>query len=158
MGTPDYIEAEELLASWATVNLSRRNFSFGSCFGRDQQGASTGHGILSMLWCHRLSASVFTGPVITEAGIAYSVYRLGYGLASRGLCFESRQRQGIILLSKALAMSLFSLPRPLLNGLRGILPAVKLPEPEAEHSCPSCIEIKSEWRYTYCHNMISWRT
>jgi hypothetical protein len=59
-----------------------------------------------MLGCHPLSASVFTVPAITAAGIAYSMYRLGYGLASQGLWLEPRQRQGILLLSKALAMSL----------------------------------------------------
>jgi hypothetical protein len=43
-------------------------FPFGYVSEDTQQGARTGHGILSMLSCHPLSASVFTVPVITGAG------------------------------------------------------------------------------------------
>jgi hypothetical protein len=43
-------------------------FSLDHVSEETQQGASTGHGILSMLSCHALSASVFTVPVITGAG------------------------------------------------------------------------------------------
>jgi hypothetical protein len=75
---------------------------------------------------------------------------LGYGLDDRG----SRVRfpgggLGIFLFTTASRKALGSTQHPIQWVPGALSLGLKLPQREADHSPPSSVEVKNEWRYTF---------
>ena len=70
-----------LLTSWATVSFSRRNFSFGSCFGRDPAGI-------------KYRSRNFIN-VLMSSSVCFRIYCSCYHWSRDGvLCVQTRLRDG----------------------------------------------------------------